>query len=69
MLERLERIEELERRQVPAEELLRELRGLVRDAEAWVRSEPDADTALGAVDRCRAALVQQVDREEVLLGQ
>ena len=55
MLERLERIEELEHRGAPARELLDELRTLVREAEAWARSEGD-ERAAGAVERCRDAL-------------
>ena len=55
VLERLERIEALENRGVPACELLDELRALVREAEAWARSEGD-ERAAGAVERCRDAL-------------
>ena len=40
VLERLERIEALERRGSPAELMLAELRELVAEAEAWVRVEP-----------------------------
>jgi hypothetical protein len=55
VIERLDRIEALERNGAPAETLLDELRGLVRDAEAWARSEGDARAA-AAVERCDAAL-------------
>ena len=55
VLERLERIEALEQRGGPARELLDELRALVREAEAWARSEGD-ERAAGAVERCRDAL-------------
>ena len=55
MLERLERIEALERRGAPAPELLDELRSLVREAEAWARLEGD-DRAAAAVERCGEAL-------------
>jgi hypothetical protein len=41
VLRRLERIEELERERAPAERVLDELRELVREAEAWARSEGD----------------------------
>ena len=57
VLERLERIEALEGSGAPAADLLDEVRGLLRDAEAWVRSEPcGTDVAEGAIERCRAAL-------------
>jgi hypothetical protein len=55
VLERLRRIETLEFRGAPARELLDELRALVREAEAWARTEGDARAA-GAVERCRDAL-------------
>jgi hypothetical protein len=57
VLERLGRIEALERRGAPAPELLDELRALVVEAERWVRREGDgAEEAMGAVERSRAAL-------------
>jgi hypothetical protein len=56
VLERLERIEELEHRGAPADALLTEVRGLLHAAEAWVRAEGDDRAAL-ALDRCRNALV------------
>ena len=57
VLARLERIEELERGEVPAGVLLEEVRALLTEAEAWVRVEPSGtDAAADAVDRCRAAL-------------
>ena len=55
LLERLERIEALERRGAAAPELLDELRALVREAEAWARLEDD-DRATAAVERCADAL-------------
>lgn len=55
VLERLGRIEALERAGAPAPELIEELRHLVREAEAWSALEGDARTEL-AVDRCRSAL-------------
>jgi hypothetical protein len=55
VLGRLERIRALERDDAPPEELLGELRALVREAEAWARRERD-DGALAAVERCRSAL-------------
>jgi hypothetical protein len=55
VIDRLDRIEALERDGAPAGELLDELRGLVRDAEAWARVEGDARAA-AAVERCGDAL-------------
>ena len=57
VLERLERIEALERRGSPAELLLAELRELVAEAEAWVRVEPGpTDGAEDAIERLRQAV-------------
>jgi len=57
VLARLARIEELERRDVPAAVLLDEVRALLTEAEAWVRAEPaGTDAAVDSIDRCRAAL-------------
>ena len=59
VLARLERIEELDHRDVPAEVLLGEVRALLTEAEAWVRAEPTGtDAAVDSIDRCRAALTQ-----------
>jgi len=55
VVERLDRIEELERCGAEATELLAELRGLLVDAEAWVRVE-GGDAADEAVMRLRGAL-------------
>jgi hypothetical protein len=66
VLERLARIEELERGNAASPELLGELRELVREAEAWVRAEPEPEDALGAVERCRSALAEK-ERGEVML--
>jgi hypothetical protein len=52
VLERLGRIEELERRSAPAGVLLGELRHLVREAEAWARLEGD-ERARSAVGKLR----------------
>jgi hypothetical protein len=57
VLARLERIEGLEQTGAPAGVLLDEVRGLLADAEAWVRAEPGgADLAQDALERCREAL-------------
>lgn len=61
MLERLERIERLDRREVAARELLGELRALVGEAEAWLRAEAGAGReAATAVGVLRAALDRPV---------
>jgi hypothetical protein len=49
VLERLERIDALDRERVPAELLLGELRELVREAEAWARLEGDGRASAAAV--------------------
>ena len=57
VLARIERIEALEARGAPAAVVLDEVRGLLRDAEAWVRTEPGGtDLADSAIERCRRAL-------------
>jgi hypothetical protein len=66
VLERLARIEALERDHAPSEQLLDELRELMREAEAWVRVEPQPERLLGTVDRCRSALAIS-EREGVVL--
>jgi hypothetical protein len=66
VLERLRRIEALERRSAPTEELLGELRTLVREAETWLRAEPEPGSAADALARCSAALEAE-SREEVAL--
>jgi hypothetical protein len=57
VLARLERIESLERANAGPAELLAELRGLLQDAEAWVRVEGGGE-ADDAVIRLREALAQ-----------
>jgi hypothetical protein len=57
VLERLDRIEELERANAGPAELLAELRGLLEDAEAWVRLE-GGDAADEAVIRLRESLAR-----------
>jgi len=52
VLERLERIDALDRERVAPGRLLDELRALVREAEAWVRTEGDA-RAGEAVEKLR----------------
>ena len=55
VINRLDRIDMLARDGAPPAAVLEELRGLVRDAEAWARVEGDARAA-SAVARCEAAL-------------
>jgi hypothetical protein len=57
VLERLERIESLDRDRARPGELLTELRALLGEAEAWARAERTVpDTAVDAVERCRQML-------------
>ena len=57
VLERLERIQALERGTAPAETMLNEVRALLAEAEAWVAAEPGGTRrAEKALDRCRTAL-------------
>jgi hypothetical protein len=55
VLERLARIERLDRAGAPRDDLLGELRALVVEAEAWSRRE-GGDAGERAVSRLRAAL-------------
>jgi triphosphoribosyl-dephospho-CoA synthetase len=66
VLERLARIEQLEREHAPADQLLDQLRELVQEAETWLRAEPEPAGAVAALARCRAALAAE-EREEVVL--
>jgi hypothetical protein len=59
VIDRLDRIDVLEREGAPPAVLLDELRGLVREAEAWARLERD-ERAAAAVERCDTALAQPV---------
>ena len=57
ILERLEQIERLEREEAPADVLLEEVRALLGEAEAWVRSEARAnERAAAAVQALRGSL-------------
>jgi Tfp pilus assembly protein PilN len=67
VLERLDRIEALERERAPASELLAELRALVGEAEAWLRAEAEPAGAVEALAACRAALASET-AEVVLLS-
>jgi hypothetical protein len=67
VLTRLDRIDELEQKGAPADELLAELRALVRDAETWLRAEPEPHGAVEALAGCRRALAS-ARREVVVLA-
>ena len=67
VLDRLDRIESLDREAAPADELLEELRDLLREAETWLRAEPDPHGAVEALASCRQALDAQ-PREGMLLA-
>ena len=57
VLERLRRIELLEREGASPQHLLAEVRALLREAEAWVRAEgADTERAEAALERCFEAL-------------
>ena len=60
VIERLNRIEALDREDAPTATLLAELRELVREAEAWVQVEHEPDRAVDAVERCKSALERQI---------
>jgi regulator of sirC expression with transglutaminase-like and TPR domain len=66
VLERLARISDLEREQASPAQVLDELRELVREAELWLREEPEPGGAVEALARCRAALAAD-EHEEVML--
>lgn len=59
VLERLARIEALERGSAPPAQLLEELRALLREAEEWSRLE-GGDAARDAVGRLRSALAREM---------
>jgi hypothetical protein len=59
VLERLERIEALDRGGAPPTQLLEELRALLDEAEAWARRE-GGDAATRAVAELRRSLVRDM---------
>jgi hypothetical protein len=61
VLERLERIEALDRRGAGSRELVEELRELLLEAEAWSRRE-GGDAGASAVEDLRRALTSAQDR-------
>jgi hypothetical protein len=60
VLERLARIEALDRSAAGPAELLDELRALVREAEDWARAEGGEARADAAVERLRSALARDM---------
>jgi hypothetical protein len=61
VIERLDRIDALERDGAPAPALLAELRELVREAEAWARLEQDV-RAVRAAERVGEAMANDIVR-------
>jgi transposase len=59
VIQRLNRIEALDREGAHAAALLAELRELVREAEAWARLEAD-ERAYEAVERCKRAIAGDI---------
>jgi hypothetical protein len=56
VMQRLERIEVLEREGAGPKQLLAEVRELLREGEAWLEQEREGtDLAADALDRCRTA--------------
>lgn len=56
MIERLARIEALEREGAPPRAVLAEVRELLREGEAWLEGErAESDSASEALERCRLA--------------
>jgi hypothetical protein len=68
VLDRLARIEALDGGSTPPEVVLGELRELVREAESWLRSEPEPGAAVQALARCQEALAQETPEEVALLA-
>jgi hypothetical protein len=68
VLDRLARIERLEREQASAGELLDELRELVREAEDWLRAEPEPTGAVTALAQCKEALAVEKREKAMLLA-
>jgi hypothetical protein len=69
VLARLERIEALDAGGAPVGVLLDEVRGLLADAEVWVRADRGAsDLAESALERCRESLRQAETGAEASAG-
>jgi len=66
VLQRLERIESLEREGAPVRSVLAEVHALLEEAEAWVCSERDGtDLAERALERCRDAVEGRAEQPVV----
>jgi hypothetical protein len=59
-MQRLDRIEHLDREGAHPGTLLAELRELVREAEAWVRAEGEPSRAMGAVEKVKEAMADEI---------
>ncbi len=69
VLARLERIEALEAAGAPPRVVLEEVRGLLAEAEVWVRTERGGtDLAETALERCREALRRAETGKEASAG-
>lgn len=55
LLERLDRVQRLDRAAAPAQYLLEEVRGLLRAAEEWAQAQHD-ERLDATLERCRGAL-------------
>ena len=60
VMERLERIELLDREGAHPGTVLAELRELVREAEAWARAEGSPSRAIGAVEQVKEAMASEI---------
>jgi DNA-directed RNA polymerase subunit F len=69
VLERLRRIQRLDREQAPASRLLDELRELVGEAEAWARLEGDERARAAAVGLAEAiTTIEEVEPEALAVN-
>jgi hypothetical protein len=62
VMERLDRIEHLDREGAHPGAVLAELRELVREAEVWVRVEGEPPRATEAVERMKEAMADEIVR-------
>ena len=64
VMQRLERIETLDRERARPETLIAELRELVREAEDWVRAEGEPGRAVAALDELSESLSASTARAD-----
>ena len=64
VMQRLERIEALDRERARPETLIAELRELVREAQDWVRAEGEPGRAVAAVDELSESLSASTARSD-----